>query len=383
MRVPNESGGKLVKIVFIIDSLQRHGTQRFLTRLARGLQDLGYNQTVIAVNDASDPDIEQDLSSTGCTIVRIGKFTLLLGGLGWWRLVVMLKRLRPDVVMTMLDFADTLGRPAAQLAGCRSLVTSIRARNLAKPLWRRWFDRRTILWAEKVVFNSRSIVEYARQNEGVHPGQVVVIPNGVDDLRPRSGALRSQYRQRLSLPPETLLLGSVARLNHQKNLALLLRAAKKLPANRRWKILLVGDGPERSRLLSLGQKLGLADRLIWLGARHDIEGWLGAMDIFVHTANFEGMPNAVMEAMAAGLPVVASAVDGTCELIEDGVSGYLVSPGDVNAFAQRIRQLMENPDLARRLGEKAHSDVLERFDLPRMIRGYDQLFRSLASPESA
>jgi glycosyltransferase involved in cell wall biosynthesis len=307
----------------------------------------------------------------------------LLGGLGWWRLVVMLKRLRPDVVMTMLDFADTLGRPAAQLAGCRSLVTSIRARNLAKPLWRRWFDRKTILWAEKVVFNSRSIVEYARQNEGVHPGQVVVIPNGVDDLRPRSGALRSQYRQRLSLPPETLLLGSVARLNHQKNLALLLRAAKKLPANRRWKILLVGDGPERSRLLSLGQKLGLADRLIWLGARHDIEGWLGAMDIFVHTANFEGMPNAVMEAMAAGLPVVASAVDGTCELIEDGVSGYLVSPGDVNAFAQRIRQLMENPDLARRLGEKAHSDVLERFDLPRMIRGYDQLFRSLVSPESA
>src|SRR5207302_9715325 len=131
MRMPNETGGKLVKIVFIIDSLRRHGTQRFLIRLARGLQDLGYDQTVIALNDASDLDIEESFSSIGCALTRIGKFSLLLGGVGWWRLVAMLKRLKPDVVMTMLDFADTLGRPAARLAGCRGLVTSIRARNLA------------------------------------------------------------------------------------------------------------------------------------------------------------------------------------------------------------------------------------------------------------
>jgi glycosyltransferase involved in cell wall biosynthesis len=87
------------------------------------------------------------------------------------------------------------------------------------------------------------------------------------------------------------------------------------------------------------------------------------MDIFVHTSDFEGMPNAVMEAMAMGLPVVASAVDGTCELIGDGVSGYLLPPGDVDAFAERIRELMEDSDLAHQLGEKAHRDVLERFGM--------------------
>jgi glycosyltransferase involved in cell wall biosynthesis len=371
-----------VKVVFIIDSLRRHGTQRFLTHLVRGLHDLGYEQSVITLNSASDPDIEQALASAGCAITRIGKYSLLLGGFGWWRLVATLKRLKPEAVMTMLDFADTLGRPAARLAGCHALVTSIRARNLAKPSWQRWFDRKTISWADKVIFNSGHIVSYGCENEGVRKQQVVVIPNGVKDLRTRSGALRSQYRQQLGLPPETLLLGSVARFNRQKNLALLLRAAKRLPANRHWRILLVGDGPERARLLALGQELGLSDRLIWLGARDDVEGWLAAMDIFVHTANFEGMPNAVLEAMAMGLPVVASGVDGTRELIEDGISGYLLSPGDVNAFAERIRELIEDPELAHRLGEQAHHDVLEHFGMSRMIQAYDRLFRSLVQPES-
>jgi glycosyltransferase involved in cell wall biosynthesis len=198
----------------------------------------------------------------------------------------------------------------------------------------------------------------------------------------QNGALRSEYRQQLGLQPETLLLGSVARLYPQKNLSLLLRAFAKLSTNQEWKAVLIGDGPERSSLLSLGSELGLTDRLIWLGARDDVEGWLAAMDIFVHTANFEGMPNAVMEAMAMKLPVVASAVDGTRDLIEDGVSGYLVPSGNVDAFAERIRELMENPDRARRLGETAHRDVLERFGMARMIQAYDDLFRSLAHSES-
>jgi len=120
-----------------------------------------------------------------------------------------------------------------------------------------------------------------------------------------------------------------------------------------------------------------------LGERDDVEGWLAAMDIFVHTAKFEGMPNAVMEAMAMGLPVVASAVDGTRDLIEDGISGYLLPPGDVNAFAERIHGLIEDPEAAHRLGERAHHEVLERFGMSRMIQAYDHLFRSLVTPESA
>ena len=389
--MPHEAGESLclrqklqaVKVVFIIDSLRRHGAQRFLTYLVRGLSKLGHVQEVIVLNRARDSDIEEALSAARCAVTYIGKFALLLGGAGWWRLVAMLRRARPDVVMTMLDFADTLGRPAARLAGCGRLVTSIQVRNLVKSAWQRWLDRKTVPWADKVIFNSGQVVKHAREKEGVRENQVVIIPNGVEDLRTRSGALRIDSRRQLGLGRKTVLLGTVARLYPQKNLSLFLRALAKLSTLQEWKALVVGDGPERRQLLALTEELRLTDRVIWLGARTDVEAWLAAMDVFVHTSDFEGMPNAVMEAMAMGLPVVASAVDGTRELIEDGVSGYLLPPGDVDAFAERIRELMEDSHLAHQLGEKADRHVLERFGMARMIEAYNELFLSLVDSKSA
>ena len=369
-----------MKIIFIIDSLQRHGTQRALSHLVRGLRDLGYQQTVIALNDPVAPNIMEDLIAAGCEVKRIGRFPLLLGGAGWWRLVGILKRSKPDIVMTMLDFSDMLGRPAARLAGCRVLVGSIRARNPAKPSWQRWLGRMSIGWADKVIVNSCEIVSYVCETEGARHDQVAVIPNAVENLRARSAGLRERYRQQIGVNSDTMVLGWVGRLRAQKNAGLLLQACAQLPANLpRWKVIVLGDGPERALFSSRVDKLRLNDRLIWLGERNDVEGWLAAMDLFVHTADFEGMPNAVMEAMAMGLPVVASGVDGTRELIEDGVSGYLVAPRDVSGFASRIASVMRDPDLARRFGERAHLDVLQRFGMAHMIRAYDELFRSLVT----
>jgi len=250
-------------------------------------------------------------------------------------------------------------------------------------LWRRWLDRKTGSWADKIVFNTSQIVNYARETEGVREDQVMVIPNGVEDLLARNGGLRNARRNELRIGTETVLLGTVARLYRQKNLPLLLRSAAQLSSARPWKILVVGDGPEHPRLVALARELALSERLIWLGSREDVGGWLAAMDIFIHTADFEGMPNAVMEAMAMALPVVASNVDGNRELISNGVSGYLVPPGDACAFTEQIQQLMDNPDRAREVGEKAHQEVLERFSMSRMVRAYDQLFVSLGHAQSA
>jgi glycosyltransferase involved in cell wall biosynthesis len=371
-----------VKIVFIIDSLRRHGAQRFLTYLVRGLNDLGYSQRVVVLNKVVDSDIERALSSASCDVAYIGKAALLLAGAGWWRLVAVLKRSKPDVVMTVLDFADTLGRPAARLAGCPVLVSCIQVRNLGKPFWRRWLDRKTVSWADKVIFNSNEIVDYAREMDGVEKDQVVVIPNGVEDLLARSGGRRKACRQELKIGTEIVLLGAVGRLYRQKNLSLLLRIAAQLPPARTWKILVVGDGPERTRLIALTRQLGLTERVIWLGSHDDVEGWLAAMDIFVHTADFEGMPNAVMEAMAMGLPVVASNVDGNRELIRNGVTGFLIPAGDARGFAEQIQQLIDDPDRRREIGERAHREMRERFSMGRMIRSYDQLFISLGKSEN-
>jgi glycosyltransferase involved in cell wall biosynthesis len=367
-----------VKVIFIIDSLQLHGAQRALGHLVRGLRDLGYKQTVIALNDPSFSNMSGVLEAAGCEVKRIGRFWFLLFGAGWWRLLGILKRSKPDLVMTMLDFSDMLGRPAARLAGCRVLISSIRARNPAKPSWQRWLGRKSLRWADKVIVNSRELVSYVCEMEGVRRDHVTVIPNGVEDLLARSAGLRDSYRKQIGVTSDVVVLGWVGRLCEQKNVGLLLQACARLPVDLpRWKILVVGDGPERALFSGQIDKLHLQDRLVWLGERDDVEGWLAAMDLFIHTADFEGMPNAVMEAMAMGLPVVASDVDGTRELIEDAWNGYLVPSGDAAGFVKRIQEIMKDPKLGLRLGEEAHRAMCDRFGIARMVEEYDKLFRSL------
>ena len=365
-----------MKIVFIIDSLRRHGAQRHLLYLVRGLSDLGYEQRVVKLNRTPDADVEQAIVSAGCSVEGIGKWQIACL-IGFWRLVRILKTAKPDLVMTMLDFADTLGRPAARLAGCNVIVTAIQGRNRDRPLWRRWLNRRTIRWAKRVVFNSHEIVSYRCECDGVTDQQVVVIPNGVEDISNRGLALRDACRNQLGITKETVLFGAMGRLARQKNYELLIQISAKLPADRKWKVLILGDGPERKRLLALAERLQLGDRLIWLGARADIEGWLAAMDIFVHTADYEGMPNAVMEAMVMGLPVVASNVDGTREIVRDGVTGYLMPAGDAERFVERLRALLDDATDRTLIGRQAHQDILARFSLERMIGDYHRLFQSL------
>ncbi|MEY2500667.1 MAG: hypothetical protein QOI07_1001 [Verrucomicrobiota bacterium] len=373
-----------MKVSYIIDSLRRHGTQRFLIHLTRGLAGLGYRQQIIELSGAADRDIEEALVTAGGNVVHIGKSSFLWAGAGWFRLVRAIRKAKPDVVITFLPVADTLGRPAARLAGVPNLLSSIRARDLAKPRWQRLWDRRTVHWASKIIFNSRYVVEYAKREEGIRDEQVVVIPNGVADLRAQALQYRETTRRELKLDSETIVLGSVGRLHSQKNHTLLLRACAKLPVARpAWKLLVVGDGPDKEKLERLASDLGLETHILWLGARAEVEKLLAAMDVFVHTADFEGMPNALMEAMAMGLPVIASEIDGARELIRDGLDGYLVPAGNVAMFSERIQTVMNDPDLARRFGENAHASVLAAFGLPQMVQAYHSLLQSLAGSAKA
>jgi glycosyltransferase involved in cell wall biosynthesis len=368
-----------MKAVFIIDSLRRHGAQRFLVHLLRGLVGLGYDVSVIVLNAQCASEIRLAIESLGARTVVIGKPALLLGGFGLIRLVSQLKKIRPDVVMTLLDFADTMGRPAARVARSGKIVTALRVRNLAKPWWRRWVDRRTVGWADAVVLNSRHLVEYAVAQEGVRPDQITIIANGVEDLKAQSSHMRERYRARLELGPEVALVGAVGRLEPQKNIGLLLRCCAALKSQRQWKLVIVGDGSQRRELMRLAENLQLQQRVTWAGECDDVPGWLAAMDLFVHTSDFEGMPNAVMEAMAMGLPVVASDVDGTRELVRHGETGYLVAAGDRDGFTERVAELLENPHTARAFGTAAHADVLTRFAVKRMVFEYDRFFRSLTN----
>lgn len=204
-----------------------------------------------------------------------------------------------------------------------------------------------------------------------------VIMNGID-LRPlhAAGERRSSSRARYRLSEGKFAIVCVARLMPQKNHAGLIRAfgllAQRLP---QLTLLLVGDGPLRPALEEQVRQAGLHGRVRFLGASDDVPSLLAAADAFVLSSHFEGNPLSVMEALAAGLPVVASAVGGVPELITDGENGLLAAPGDDAGLAWAVERLVSEKGLAQRLG-RAASARSERYGLEAMVRAYEGLYEA-------
>jgi len=205
-----------------------------------------------------------------------------------------------------------------------------------------------------------------------------VIRNGVDverfAPRPPDEALRSS----LGLPSRAPLVVAVSRLNPMKGIDDLLKAAALLEGRfDEARFVIVGDGASRRDLEEQARLLGLAGRVLFTGTRLDVAAILSQAAISVAPSLSEGLSNVVLESMAAGVPVVATRVGGTPELLEDGVTGLLVPPCDAPALAVAIGRLLEDEPLARRLGEAARARAVDRFSMQHMVRQTEELYRAL------
>jgi glycosyltransferase involved in cell wall biosynthesis len=146
-------------------------------------------------------------------------------------------------------------------------------------------------------------------------------------------------------------------------------------------VAIVGDGPSLAGLKAKTAAAGVADRILFTGERHDVAPLLGAMDIFALTSKTEGLPNAVMEAMASRLPVVATDVGGTGEVVEDGVSGFLIAPGDVRKMTERIAELARGADRRQAIGEAARARIAAAFTVESMVTGTTAIYeKALRGP---
>jgi glycosyltransferase involved in cell wall biosynthesis len=213
---------------------------------------------------------------------------------------------------------------------------------------------------------------------GGDPARARVIYNGVDPARFAAPVDRAKVRRSFGLSEEDRAIVSLGRLRRQKGHDVALRAMTEIAAAEpRARMLVVGDGPERARLEKLHARLGLAGRAIMTGQREDVPGILAAADCLVAPSRYEGFGLAVAEAMAAGAPVVASRVDSIPEIVEDGVSGLLVRPGDARDLARGVVRVLGDAELARSLGERGRARVAERFTLDRMLRAYEELYENV------
>jgi sugar transferase (PEP-CTERM/EpsH1 system associated) len=286
-----------------------------------------------------------------------------------FRLAKVFRALQVDIVHTRNPEPFFYGAVAARLAGVPVVIHSEHGRIFPeKPL--RVRVQRWLLRGTSAAFAvSEALRQELIREIGVKPATFEVVHNGVDldRFRPCRGTAGRCV-------PGAVVVGSVGRLVPVKNYPLLIRAMAQLPRESSAPLLLVGDGPERAALEDLARRLNLTERVRFAGHRDDIPEALQEMDIFVLPSTSEGMSNTLLEAMAAGVTVLASDVGGNGEIVENGVSGLLFPSGDVDCATEKLRLLIADAQTRRRLARAGEARVRAEFSVEGMLHRYEELY---------
>jgi glycosyltransferase involved in cell wall biosynthesis len=368
------------KVFFLLDSLNVGGTETQAVELATRLDPVRYDVTLGCLR-ARGPLLEK-LTGSAVDLREFypkGGFDSPGGIYQMLRLALFLRRSGFQIVHTHDLYANLLGIPSAVLARVPVIISSQRDLShlgLYRTRRRVWLRRLQNLSAA-VLTNANAVRDGLAAEKHIAAGKIRVIYNGVD--LERFGA-KTRDRSWLATNAEQekwiVLVGNMH--DDVKGHACLIAAAsgvtREFPAVR---FVLAGDGEQRQNFEQQVTQLGLQDNFLFLGRCDDVPRLLAGCDIAVLPSKAEGLPNAVLEYLAAGLPTVASRVGGNAEIIQDGKTGLLVPPGDSSALSDAVLRLLRDPDFAVNLGKRGREYVILEFSFRRMIENTDRLYTEL------
>jgi glycosyltransferase involved in cell wall biosynthesis len=357
----------------MIDRLYPGGTETQLVALIRNF-DPGRVKAYLCLLDGED-DLSRSLEPPHCPVLRLGVRSLRR----WhavakaWEFVRYLQRERIDVLQVYFPDSTYFGVPMGRFAGVPNIVrTRNNVNHWMTPTHRR-LGRLLNRWITATVTNCEASRRAVIADEKPLPDTVIVLTNGVDLARFESIAPLGANHH-----PGGRRVGAVANLRPVKGLETLLEAAALLkPTYPDVTYEIAGEGDLRPTLQQRALALGLQEQWLLPGTIKDIPAFLGTLDVAVLCSHAEGMPNAILEYMAAGRPIVATAVGGTWQLIEDGVQGLLVRPGDAGALARALDRLLQDRTLASQLGAAARLRVEEKYSRGAMVRSFEEFYQRL------
>ena len=382
------TSGRPVRVCFMIDRLFPAGIELQLLLLMKHL-DRSRVAPSLCLLDGMDAQT-RSLEPKGCPLIRLGvrRLSHLSSVLAAWRLSRFLRREKIDVIHPLHTDSFYFAVPVARLARVPSVVGFRVDLNFWLTPRDRWIGRLVNKWVDATVANCAACREAVVADWGVPPESVTIIPNGVDLARfaaPPSGDCPDFRRHRAAADENGTVpfadvhrVGILANLRAVKNIELFIRAAGRLAAGHpQVQFEIAGEGDLRGPLQALIDELGLGNRVALRGSVADVPAFLQTLDVAVLCSLSEGSPNAIMEYMAAGLPAVVTDVGGNAELVQDGVTGFVVPSGDCDRLVGALDRLLRDRPLASRLGAAARQRAFAEFGVQAQARRYEEFYQPL------
>jgi len=367
-------------VVHVIDELPPDGAERLLADILRHRSSRFRFSVACLIRGGG---LEHEIREMGVPVTVLGRRGKVHIGLVL-RLARWFRQQRVDVVHTHLFTADSYGRVAARLAGVPAVFSTAHATVVCEGAARRAVHRALSWISTRVIVCSEEVGRVMREQDHLRSSRLVVIPNGINIDR-LAGACGEGVRAEFAVPHDALLIGVVGRLHPAKGHRDLFAAMERLRNGGLMPTcLVIGSGDLRRELEEEASRLGLADRVVFTGQRSDVPRLLAALDVLAMPSRWEGLPIALLEAMAMSRPIVTTRVGGIPDVIQDEDNGLLVPPADPAALAGALRRMLTDQQLRERLGRRALETLRERYDVARTASAYEGLYAAALGlpPES-